>query len=165
MSWDQTYNDVYLLDLKTGNRRSPEHWGTQRRLSPGGKYLLHFDEKTGHWLTYRVADGARVNLTDIPNVRFQQENRHTGSARRLWHRRLDRRRRVGPALRPVRHLGGQAGRHVAAQRDHRRRPQSRVAFRYRSIDPEERAVPANKPLLLSATDDRTRATGFYRLPR
>ena len=40
----------------------------------------------------------------------------------------------------------------------------RIAFRYRSIDPEERAVPANKPLLLSATDDRTRATGFYRLP-
>ena len=40
---------------------------------------------------------------------------------------------------------------------------ARITFRYRSLDPEERTVPANKPLLLSATDDRTRATGFYRL--
>ena len=38
-----------------------------------------------------------------------------------------------------------------------------IAFRYRSMDPEERTIPATKPLLLSATDDRTRATGFYRL--
>ena len=53
----------------------------------------------------------------------------------------------------------------AAQHHRRRRPEgaaSRSAIA-RSI-PEERTVPANKPLLLSATDDRTRATGFYRLP-
>ncbi len=41
---------------------------------------------------------------------------------------------------------------------------ARVSFRYRSMDPEERVVPTNKPVLLSATDDRTRATGFYRMP-
>jgi hypothetical protein len=33
-------------------------------MSPGGKYVLHFDERNGQWLTYRVADGARVNLTE-----------------------------------------------------------------------------------------------------
>ena len=38
-----------------------------------------------------------------------------------------------------------------------------IVFRYRSFDPEERTVPADKPLFLSATDDRTRATGFFKL--
>ena len=33
-----------------------------------------------------------------------------------------------------------------------------IAFRYRPMDPEETVVPANKPLLLSAVDDRTRAS-------
>ncbi|PYR62204.1 MAG: hypothetical protein DMF85_00325 [Acidobacteria bacterium] len=36
-------------------------------------------------------------------------------------------------------------------------------FRYRSLDPEERTIPSNKPILLATTDDRTRATGFYRV--
>jgi dipeptidyl aminopeptidase/acylaminoacyl peptidase len=36
-------------------------------------------------------------------------------------------------------------------------------FRYRSLDPEEKTIPAGQPLLLSVTNDRTRATGFYRL--
>jgi dipeptidyl aminopeptidase/acylaminoacyl peptidase len=38
-----------------------------------------------------------------------------------------------------------------------------LVFRYRSLDPEEETVPTNKPLLLSTTNDRTRATGFYRV--
>jgi dipeptidyl aminopeptidase/acylaminoacyl peptidase len=38
-----------------------------------------------------------------------------------------------------------------------------VSFRYRAMDPEERVVPPNRPLLLAATDNGTRATGFYRL--
>jgi dipeptidyl aminopeptidase/acylaminoacyl peptidase len=39
-----------------------------------------------------------------------------------------------------------------------------VTFRYRSFDPEEQHVPSNKPVFLSAVNDRTRATGFYRMP-
>ena len=65
ISWDQTYNDIYLLDVKTGKpKKVLEHWGNAATMSPAGKYVLHFDETTGHWLTYRVADGARVNLTE-----------------------------------------------------------------------------------------------------
>ena len=37
-----------------------------------------------------------------------------------------------------------------------------LAFRYRPLDPEQTTVPTNAPLLLSATNDDTRATGFYR---
>ncbi len=41
-SWDQTYNDVYLVDLKTGARRKVmDHMGSGVTMSPGGKYLLY----------------------------------------------------------------------------------------------------------------------------
>ena len=52
-----------------------EHWGSNvTTLSPGGKYVLYFDENNGHWFTYRVADGVRANLTEKLPVKFQQEN-------------------------------------------------------------------------------------------
>ena len=167
VSWDKTYRDYYVIDFKTGDRKEIlKHWGSQGQLSPGGQYLLHFDEQTGHWLTYRVSDGARVNLTErIPNVRFQQEEHDTPNAPGpygvggwtdgdrsvllydefdIWEVKPD----------------GTSPRNITAGEGRK----ARIAFRYRSLDPEERTVPANKPLLLSATDDRTRATGFYRLP-
>src|SRR5262249_35775726 len=75
ISWDQDYNDVYLLDLKTGKpKKVLEHWGNAATLSPGGKYVLYFDERTGQWLAYRIADGARASLTEKIASRFQQEN-------------------------------------------------------------------------------------------
>ena len=36
-------------------------------------------------------------------------------------------------------------------------------FRYRSLDPEARTIPANKPLLLATTNDETKASGYYRV--
>jgi dipeptidyl aminopeptidase/acylaminoacyl peptidase len=38
-----------------------------------------------------------------------------------------------------------------------------TVFRYRSLDPEERAIPLDKPVLLSANADATEANGFYRV--
>jgi dipeptidyl aminopeptidase/acylaminoacyl peptidase len=165
LSWDQTYNDVFLLDLKTGKpTKVLEHWGSNSSsMSPGGKYLLYFDEGNGHWFTYRVADGVRANLTEKLNVKFQQENDTpdlpgaygtagwTADDRTvllydqfdIWEVKPD----------------GTGGRSVTTGAGRT----SNTAFRYRSMDPEERVVPSDKPLLLSATDDRTRATGFYRL--
>ena len=165
LSWDQTYNDVFLLDLKTGKpTRVLEHWGSSATsMSPGGRYVLYFDEVNGHWFTYRVSDGARVNLTGKIDVRFQQNNDvpdlpgaygtagWTADDRSvllydefdIWE--------VRPDGTGARNVTGGAGRTAG------------LTFRYRSMDPEERVVPANRPLLLSATDDRTRATGFYRL--
>ena len=57
-------------------------------MSPGGKYVMCFDEKVGHWFSYRVADGVRTNLTDKITVRFQQEN-DAGPPGAARHRRLD----------------------------------------------------------------------------
>lgn len=163
LSWDRAYNDVYLLNLKTGQpKRVLEHWGNSATLSPAGKYVLHFDEKAGHWLTYRVADGRRVNLTEKISSRFQQENNTpdlpgpygtggwTADDKSLllydkfdiWEVKPD----------------GSGARMVTAGEGRKQE----VTFRYRSLDPEEQVVPVNQPLLLSAVNDRTRASGFYR---
>ena len=165
MSWDQTYNDIYLLDINTGkpSRILERYAGGGTSMSPGGKYVIYFDESNGHWFSYRTADGVRANLTEKVNTRFQQSNDTpdlpgaygvagwTADDRSvllydefdIWEVKPD-----GSGARSVTSgEGKKAG----------------VTFRYRSFDPEERVVPGNKPLFLSATDDRTRATGFYKL--
>jgi dipeptidyl aminopeptidase/acylaminoacyl peptidase len=164
ISWDQDYNDVYLLDLKTGKpKKVLEHWGSAATLSPAGKYVLHFDEHAGQWLTYRVADGVRVNLTEKIASKFQQENNTpdlpgpygtagwTADDRSvLLYDKFD--------IWEVKPDG--TGAHMITNDEGRR---SEIAFRYRPLDPDETSVPANKPLLLSAVNDRTRATGYYRV--
>jgi dipeptidyl aminopeptidase/acylaminoacyl peptidase len=163
-SWDQTYNDVYLVDLQTGHSsRVLEHWGgIGTALSPGGKFVVYFDENTGQWWTYRVADGKRTNLTAKLGTRFQQEfttpdmpgpygtGGWTADDRSvllydefdIWDMKPD-----GTGARMITNGEG--------------RKQSLV-FRYRSLDPEEKTIPTNRPLVLSTTHERTRATGFYR---
>jgi dipeptidyl aminopeptidase/acylaminoacyl peptidase len=166
LSWDQNYNDVFLVDLKTGRpQKILEHWGSAgTALSPDGKYLLFFDERNGHWFTHRTADGLRVNLTGKLPVKFQQENDTpdlpgpygsggwtAGDASLLIYDEFDI-WEIKPDGSGARMVTGGEGR-----RQH-------LTFRYRSLDPEERTVPTNRPMLLATTNDETRATGFYRVP-
>jgi dipeptidyl aminopeptidase/acylaminoacyl peptidase len=165
VSWDQSYNDHYLVDLRNGKpTRILEHWpGNSTSVSPGGKYVLYFDEAKGHWHTYRSSDGTRVNLTEKLPVKFQQSNDTpdlpgpygvggwtANDAAVLLYDEFDI-WEVKPDGSGAKMVTGGEGRKAA------------VTFRYRSLDPEERVVPTNKPLFLSATDERTRATGFYKM--
>lgn len=165
ISWDQTYNDVYSVDLETGrSQKLLEHWGSNATtMSPGGKYVLYFDERSGHWFTHRTADGVRRNLTETLPVKFQQENDTpdlpgpygTGGwtandASLLVYDEFDI-WEIKPDGTGARMVTGGEGR------------KQRLTFRYRALDPEERTIPANKPLLLATTNDDTRATGFYRV--
>ncbi len=181
ISWDQTYNDVYLVDLKTATRKKIlEHWGAAATLSPGGNYVLYFDEKAGNWFTYRVADGTRVNLTGTLPVKFFDESHDTPDA--------------PPSLGQVGWTDGDrsvllndqfdvweihpdgTGARMITNGEGRKQ---HLVFRYRSLDADAaggpggggggrgggaaaRAIPTNKPLLLSATNETTRAAGFYR---
>jgi dienelactone hydrolase len=163
VSWDATYNDVYLVDVRNGVRKKIlEHWQTAS-LSPGGGYVLYFDEEKGHWYSFRAADGTRTDLTGALPVKFAQEDHDTpdlppsyGSAGwtdgdksvllydqfDIWEIRPD----------------GTGARMVTAGEGRKQH----VAFRYRSLDPDERTISAGHPLLLSAVNQDTRASGFYR---
>jgi len=165
MSWDATYNDVALVDLETGQRHQVlQHWRGTPSMSPGGKYLLFFDENEADWFTYRISDGAKVNLTSKLNLNFWREDHDSpslppayGSAGwtkndasvllydkyDIWEIEPD-----GTSPRMVTNGDGRS---------------NQVVFRYRSLDPEERAIPTDKPLLLSANDDKTESSGFYRV--
>jgi dipeptidyl aminopeptidase/acylaminoacyl peptidase len=165
ISWDQDYNDVFLLDLKTGQpKKVLEHWaGNVTAMSPGGKYVLYFDERDGHWYTYRASDGARTNLTVKIASKFQQDNTTpdqpgafgsagwtADDASVLLYDKYD--------IWEVKPDG--SGAHMVTHGEGRRQE---LIFRYRSLDPEERIIPSTKPLLLATTDDKTRASGVYRI--
>ncbi|MEX2273190.1 MAG: prolyl oligopeptidase family serine peptidase [Vicinamibacterales bacterium] len=166
ISWDQTYNDIYLVDVRTGQRQQAlTRAGSNASRSPDGKYLLYLDREKGHWFTHRVADGASVNLTEKLPVKFVQEDHDTpnlpgaygtggwtaNDASVLVYDQFD--------IWEVKPDG--TGARMITNGEGRKRG---LAFRYRSLDPEQRAVPTDKPMLLSAMDDRTKATGFYRVP-
>ena len=165
LSWDTTYSDVALVDLKSGQRQPiMQHWRGTPSMSPGGRYLLFFDESEADWFTYRISDGAKVNLTSKLGLNFWREDHDTpnlppsyGSAGwtakdgsvllydkyDIWE--------IKPDGTSPRMITGGAGR------------KDQIVFRYRSLDPEERVIPTDKPLLLSANDDKTESSGFYRV--
>ena len=167
VSWDTNYGDMYLVDLKTGQRKKINErfrTGAPMTLSPGGRFLLYFDESQNDWFSYRIADGVRVNLTEKLGLNFWREDHDTpnqppayGTAGwtaddrsvllydkyDIWEVRPD-----GTAPRMVTNGEGR---------------KQQIVFRYRSLDPEQRVVPADQPLLLSANEDRTEDSGFFRV--
>jgi dipeptidyl aminopeptidase/acylaminoacyl peptidase len=165
VSWDASYSDVALVDLKTGQRQQiMERWRSTPTMSPAGKYLLYFDDDKADWFTYRIADGVRTNLTEKLDVKFWREDHDTpnvpppygsagwttGDRSVLVYDKYD--------IWEIRPDG--TGARMVTQGEGRKQ---QTVFRYRSLDPDQKAIPVDKPLLLTANDDRTEANGFYRV--
>jgi dipeptidyl aminopeptidase/acylaminoacyl peptidase len=133
-------------------------------MSPGGKYLLYYDEFEGHWFSHRLADGLRTNLTERVNASFRQESHDTpdmpgsyGTAGwtaddrsvllydryDIWEMRPD-----GSNARMLTNGEGRA---------------KHLVFRYRTFDADERTIPTTGSLLLTTTNEDTRASGFSRV--
>ena len=165
MSWDTTYSDVALVDLKSGQRQQVlQHWRGTPTMSPGGRYLLYFDEGEADWFTYRISDGVKTNLTSKLNLNFWREDHDSPSlppaygaagwttkdASVLLYDKYD--------VWEVKPDG--SGPRMLTSGDGRK---NQIVYRYRALDPEERAIPVDKPILLSANDDKTESSGFYRV--
>jgi hypothetical protein len=74
VSWDGNYDDYYLVKLADGSRQQvleKEHFGAT--VSPGGNFLVYFDEDDDSWYTVRLSDGRKTNITKGLGVRFQSE--------------------------------------------------------------------------------------------
>jgi len=167
ISWDQTYNDIFLVDLKTGARRKIfEKAGTGATMSPGGKYLLYFDRQSMNWMTHDVASGVRVNLTQRLPVKFWDETHDSpnppGSLGTAGWTDNDRSVilydrydiwEIRPDGTNPRNITGGEGR------------KQQLSFRYRTLEsPAPRTIPTDAPMLLTTTNLETRATGYYRVP-
>lgn len=154
--------DYHLINTSTGARKliSSKQRGNVS-LSPNAKYAIYFDGKD--WFSYSVADGKVVNLTQILNARFFNEQNDTPSTPGsygtagwtkddrdvLLYDRYDI-WQVSPDGKGAKNLTDGVGR------------KEKTTFRYVRLDPKERWIDPAKPVLLRAENEETRDSGFYR---
>jgi len=165
VSWDQGYEDVYIVNINDGSRKKVlEKSAGRARLSPGGAWLAYYSSTNDDWYTYRIADGKTFNLTGKIEVSFADEEHDSpndpspygtagwtdGDKSLLIYDRYDI-WEISPDGVKSRMVTNGAGR------------RGKLVFRYARLDPEKTAIPASGPLVLQTSHDETRATGAYRV--
>ncbi|GJG88298.1 peptidase S9 [Gemmatimonadetes bacterium T265] len=166
-TWGEGGSDVYVLDARTGARTAVARrvqFGAQ--LSPGARYVTWYaGAANGGWQAYDVAERRTVSLTGgARNLRFDEETWDTPSEAAPWgeagwtagERELLVYSRYDVwALDPSGRRAPRAVTDSLGARGH-------VVLRVLRPDREARYVDPRVPLLLSAFDDETKASGFYR---
>ena len=164
--WGAGGNDIYVVDPATGTRKviAKEITGNAQ-LSVGGKYIAYFDKT--HWYTYNVATGRISDVTGpVKNVHFDQETWSTPDDPSAWgiagwtkddrsvllNDRFDIWDVDPNGARPAVVLTDSLG----------RRDNMTLRLINLDRDAEERYVPTDEQLWLSAFDEDTKESGFYR---
>lgn len=183
ISWDGDYDDYYAVKLADGSRQKVLTKARfQAWLSPSGRLVLAFDQHDNAWYAIKTTDGQKVNLTGTLGVKFQSETDDhpdfaqpygvagwvDGEKAVLLYDRYD----IWSVA-----TDGSGGRMITNGLGRK----SEIVFRYsrteatqepsepseeggpRQRRPDPPAVSSTRPILLSATDDRTKATGLYRV--
>jgi dipeptidyl aminopeptidase/acylaminoacyl peptidase len=160
--YDPGFTDYYLVNTADGSRKPLL---TKQRgnisLSPNAKYAIYFDGND--WNSYSVADGTMTNLTKNLAVHFYNEENDLPStpgsygmagwtkddADVLIYDRYDI-WQIAPDGSHAKNLTDGIGRKVM------------TALRYIRLDPKERWIDPDQPMLLGAESEETRDSGFYR---
>jgi dipeptidyl aminopeptidase/acylaminoacyl peptidase len=160
--YDPGFTDYYVINTADGSRKPVT---TKQRgnvsLSPNAKYAIYFDGKD--WNAYSIADGTIANLTKNIAVRFYNEENDTPSTPGsygitgwtkddtdvLINDRYDI-WQVSPDGSRAKNLTDGVGR------------KNLITLRYVRLDPKERSIDPDKPMLLQAGSQETRDSGFYR---
>ncbi|HET6973659.1 MAG TPA: prolyl oligopeptidase family serine peptidase [Pyrinomonadaceae bacterium] len=160
--YDPGFTDYYLVNTSDGSRKPLL---TKQRsnvsLSPNAKYAIYFDGKD--WYSYSVNGGSTVNLTKDIKVNFYNEENDLPStpgsygiagwtkddADVLIYDKYDI-WRVSPDGSASTNLTDGVGRKES------------TTLRYVRLDPRERSIDPDKPMLLSAENQETHDSGFYR---
>ena len=165
VSWDQSYEDICVVNVNDGSRKKVlEKTPNGARLSPGGAWLYYFNDTDKAWYAYRIVDAKTFNLTGKLGVSFDQEVWDSpsepgpygtagwtdGDKSILVYDRYDI-WEISPDGAKSRMITNGMGR------------KDDLVFRYSRLDPEKTTVPASGPLVLQASNDKTRATGAYRV--
>ncbi|MGI8498141.1 MAG: prolyl oligopeptidase family serine peptidase [Gemmatimonadaceae bacterium] len=168
--WGEGGSDLYVIDA-AGNRklvktRAPigEERSGEAAISPDGRFVLYFGDDA-HWYTYSVATGQTVDLSArTPGVHFEREQWDSPSLTPAWgvagwtkgdrsvllYDRYDVWELDPAGARSARVVTDSLGR-----REH-------LVFRVVDTDTTEHAIDPSQPLLLRATNDETKASGFWR---
>jgi dienelactone hydrolase len=165
ISWDQGYRDIYVVSVGDGAKKKVlEKTPNGARLSPGGAWICYFNDPDNAWYTYRIADGRTFNLTGKLPVHFDEEEWDTpdeptpygsagwtdGDASFLIYDRYDI-WEISPDGAKRRMVTNGLGR------------RDKLVFRYVQLDPDKPVIPAAGPITLQATNEKTWATGAYRV--
>jgi len=160
--YDPGFTDYYLVNTADGSRKP---LATKQRgnysLSPNAKYAIYFDGKD--WNSYSIADGSTKNLTKDLKVNFFNEDNDVPSipgsygfagwtkddADVLLYDRFDL-WQVAPDGSRAKNVTDGVGR------------KEKTTLRYVRLDPKERSIDPDKPMLLRAENQETRDSGFYR---
>ena len=160
--YDPGFTDYYLIDTADGAHKPllMKYRGGVS-LSPNAEYAIYFDGKD--WYSYATAGGAVTNLTKDLKVNFYNELNDTPSTPGsygvagwtkddqyvLIYDRYDI-WQIAPDGSHAKNLTDGVGR------------KEQTTLRYVRLDPRERWIDPDKPMLLSAESQETRDSGFYR---
>jgi acetyl esterase/lipase len=163
VGFDANYSDFYLVSLLDGSRKTfLKKFVGNPSWSPSGKYLIYYDGKD--WNSCSLADGKLTNLTKKLGVSFANEDFDSpstppsygtagwvsGDKYVVLHDKYDL-WLVAPDGSGARNLTQGVGR------------KEKIQFRRIALDPREKGIDLDRPMLLRADNLRTRDTGFYRL--
>ncbi len=160
---DTSYSDVYLVNTTDGSRRKLlEKNQFALTWSPLGNYAIFYDGR--NWNSISIPTGRITNLTSSISANFWQEDHDTPNTPLpygvagwtaddrdvliydqydIW--------QISPDGTKIVNLTGGLGR------------RDRITFRYVKLDPDERWIDPEAPLLLRVEDQTNRDSGFYRL--
>ncbi|MEO1614415.1 MAG: prolyl oligopeptidase family serine peptidase [Planctomycetota bacterium] len=167
LSWDVPgFQDVWLVDLNSGEReRVLEGVKWNASMSPEGRFLTWFDAAERKWFSKSTSETQSGPIEISKGIEFPLQNelhdtpslpRAYGSAGWLindeaflvydrydiW--QLDPTGETDPIC-----LTQGSGR------------ENEIRFRYRSLASKQRAIDPAEPMMLTAFDTRTKASGFY----
>ena len=165
-SWDTpSYNDAWLIDVRTGEREKVlERMQARMSLSPLGKYLLWWDGHARHWFAMNTATKKIANLTEVLPHAVHDELHDSpsipgseGSAGWveddqgvLLYDRYDIWLAHPDGFFPPSCVTDEYGR------------ANHLRLRFIDLDPDEEHIDSKAPMLLSAFNERTKASGFAR---
>jgi dipeptidyl aminopeptidase/acylaminoacyl peptidase len=164
-TWDiSAFHDLYLINLRDGSNKliSKEVKG-RSSLSPAANYVYWYSSPDTAWFTYHIASSKTVKLNDKMKVSFaDEEDDHpdypspygiagwtSDDARILIYDRYD--------IWAFDPQGNAAP--VNLTKNGR---EKRLNYRYVNLDREERFIDSEKDMLLSAFDEVSRSSGYFK---
>jgi dipeptidyl aminopeptidase/acylaminoacyl peptidase len=165
-TWDMdVYKDLHLVDLQRGTSQVVQRKiKGNARLSPKANYVVWYSNPDTAWFSYSVAGKKTVKLSEGLKVKFaDEEDDHPyfpssyGTA--------------GFTANDALFLAYDRYDIWAFDPENRKQPVNltkigrgeKTRFRYVRLDPEERFIDPEKELLLSAFNETTKQSGFYKL--
>lgn len=164
---DETFGNAYFfVDTRNGVRTNlGDHFSGYSSFSPGGKYIISFDRKEGHYYCYDIQKGRAIKITaKIPVPLYIQEDHPDvaeaigmagwleGETAVLIYDRYDIWKVDPTGVKQPKNLTQGLGN------------RNRIRFRYLNLSrKKDPGIISTKELVLSAFDEWTKDNGFYQL--